>query len=81
MTLEQISEDIRPRAAKMLLRQDRAWAQDLDDCLQNGLMVVWERLAADRDFLAGKSRSEEQVHPRSTEFPQEAPGVCTRSLI
>ncbi|HEX9870643.1 MAG TPA: hypothetical protein VGC99_19020, partial [Candidatus Tectomicrobia bacterium] len=34
MTFEQISDDIRPRAAKMLLRQYRVWAQDLDDCLQ-----------------------------------------------
>lgn len=58
MTFEQISEDIRPRAAKMLLRQYRVWAQDLDDCLQNGLMYVWEQLAADRDFLAKKSRFE-----------------------
>jgi DNA-directed RNA polymerase specialized sigma24 family protein len=58
MTFEQISEDIRPRAAKMLLRQYRVWAQDLDDCLQNGLMYVWEQLAADRDFLARKSRFE-----------------------
>ena len=38
MTFEQISEDIRPRAAKMLLRQYHVWAQDLDDCLQNGLI-------------------------------------------
>jgi DNA-directed RNA polymerase specialized sigma24 family protein len=58
MTFEQISEDIRPRAAKMLLRQYRVWAQDLDDCLQNGLMYLWEQLIADRSFLAKKSRFE-----------------------
>lgn len=58
LTFEQISDDIRPRAAKMLLRQYRVWPQDLDDCLQNGLMYVWEQLAADRDFLARKSRFE-----------------------
>jgi hypothetical protein len=57
-SFEQISDDIRPRAAKMLLRQYRVWPQDLDDCLQNGLMYVWEQLAADRDFLARKSRFE-----------------------
>jgi len=61
MTFEQISEDIRPRAAKMLLRQYRVWAQDLDDCLQNGLMYVWEQLVADRDFLARKSRFEAAI--------------------
>jgi len=58
MSFEQISEYIRPHAARMLLRQYRVWAQDLDDCLQNGLMYVWEQLAADRDFLAKKSRFE-----------------------
>lgn len=58
MTFEQISEDIRPRAARMLLRQYRVWAQDLDDCLQNGLMYIWEQLAANRDFLARKCRFE-----------------------
>ncbi|MBZ0282545.1 MAG: hypothetical protein K8L97_17530 [Anaerolineae bacterium] len=58
LSFEQISDDIRPRAAKMLLRQYRVWPQDLDDCLQNGLMYIWEQLAADRDFLARKSRFE-----------------------
>ena len=58
MSFEQISGDIRPRAAKMLLRQYRVWPQDLDDCLQNGLMYIWEQLAANRDFLASKSRFE-----------------------
>mgnify|MGYP005855547543 FL=1 len=61
MTFEQISEDIRPRAAKMLMRQYRVWAQDLDDCLQNGLMYVWEQLAADRNFLAKTSRLEAAI--------------------
>jgi hypothetical protein len=58
MTFEQIADDIRPRAARMLLRQYRVWAQDLDDCLQNGLVYVWVQLTADRDFLARKSRFE-----------------------
>ena len=42
----------------MLLKQYRVWPQDLDDCLQNGLMYVWEQLAANREFLAKSSRLE-----------------------
>lgn len=61
MTFEQISADIRPRAAKMLLRQYRVWEQDLDDCLQNGLMYIWEQLVADRYFLVNKSRFEAAI--------------------
>jgi len=56
MSFEQISEQIRPFAAKMLLRQYRVWPQDLDDCLQNGLMYIWEQLAADRNYLSTWSR-------------------------
>jgi len=56
MSFEQISEQIRPLAAKMLLRQYRVWPQDLDDCLQNGLMYIWEQLAADRNYLSTWSR-------------------------
>ncbi len=56
MSFEQISEDIRPGAAKMLLRQYRVWPQDLDDGLQNRLMYIWEQLAADRNYLASSSR-------------------------
>jgi hypothetical protein len=56
LTFEQIAQDIRPRAAKMLLRQYRVWPQDLDDCLQNGLMYIWEQLAAQHNFLATTSR-------------------------
>jgi len=58
LTFEQIAEELRPRAAKMLLKQYRVWPQDLDDCLQNGLMYVWEQLAAERKFLAQSSRLE-----------------------
>jgi len=58
LTFEQISNEIRPRAARMLLRQYRVWPQDLDDCLQNGLMYIWEQLIADHDFLATTSRLE-----------------------
>ena len=61
MTFEQISENIRPRAATMLLRQYRVWPQDLDDCLQNGLMYIREQLIADRDFLATTSRLESGI--------------------
>ena len=61
LTFEQISENIRPRAATMLLRQYRVWPQDLDDCLQNGLMYIWEQLLADPDFLATKSRLETAI--------------------
>lgn len=56
MSFEQISEQIRPLAAKMLLREYRVWPQDLDDCLQNGLMYVWEQLAADHNYLSTWSR-------------------------
>lgn len=56
MSFEQISEQIRPLAAKMLLRQYRVWPQDLDDCLQNGLMYIWEQLTADRNYLSTWSR-------------------------
>jgi hypothetical protein len=52
MTFEQISEDIRPRAARMLLRQYRVWPQDMPDCLQNGLMYIWQQLVEDHEFLA-----------------------------
>jgi len=45
----------------MLLRQYRVWPQDLDDCLQNGLMYVWEQLAANREFLAKSSRLEAAI--------------------
>ena len=61
LTFEQISEDTRPRAAKMLLRQYRVWPQDLDDCLQNGLMYIWEQLLADPEFLATTSRLEAAI--------------------
>lgn len=52
LTFEQIAEDISPRAAKMLIRQYRVWAQDMPDCLQNGLMYIWQQLVEDRQFLA-----------------------------
>ena len=61
LTFEQISENIRPRAATMLLRQYRVWPQDLDDCLQNGLMYIWEQLIADPNFLATTSRLEAAI--------------------
>ena len=61
LTFEQISENIRPRAATMLLRQYRVWPQDLDDCLQNGLMYIWEQLLADPEFLATTSRLEAAI--------------------
>ena len=56
LTFEQIAEQVRPRAARMLLKQYRVWEQDLDDCLQNGLMSLWEQLAANRELLAHASR-------------------------
>jgi hypothetical protein len=52
LSFEQISDDISPRAAKMLIRQYRVWPQDMDDCLQNGLMYIWQQLVEDRQFLA-----------------------------
>jgi hypothetical protein len=52
LSFEQISEDISPRAAKMLIRQYRVWAQDMPDCLQNGLMYIWQQLVEDHEFLA-----------------------------
>jgi hypothetical protein len=61
LTYREIEAAIRPRAARMLLRQYRVWPQDLDDCLQNGLMYIWEQLAADRDFLATTSRLEAAI--------------------
>ena len=61
LTFEQISDNIRPRAATMLLRQYRVWPQDLDDCLQNGLMYIWEQLIADPEFLAITSRLEAAI--------------------
>jgi hypothetical protein len=61
LTFQQISDDIRPRAARMLLRQYRVWPQDLDDCLQNGLMYIWEQLLDDHEFLATKSRLEAAI--------------------
>lgn len=52
LSFEQISEDISPRAAKMLIRQYRVWPQDMPDCLQNGLMYIWQQLVEDHEFLA-----------------------------
>jgi hypothetical protein len=52
LTFEQIADDISPRAAKMLIRQYRVWPQDMPDCLQNGLMYIWQQLVEDRQFLA-----------------------------
>ena len=52
LTFEEIEAQLRPLAANMLLRQYRVWAQDLDDCLQNGLMALWQALVADPDYLA-----------------------------
>lgn len=52
MSFERISEDISPRAAKMLIRQYRVWPQDMPDCLQNGLMYIWQQRVEDHDFLA-----------------------------
>lgn len=65
----------------MLLRLYRVWAQDLDDSLQNGLMYLWERLVADRSFLAKKSRLEAalivcrrskltDIRSKSTAYPE-----------
>ena len=61
MTFEEIEATIRPRAAKMLLRQFKVWPQDLDDCLQNGLMYIWMQLSEDREFLATTSRLEAAI--------------------
>jgi hypothetical protein len=61
LTFREIEAAIRPRAAKMLLRQYRVWPQDLEDCLQNGLMYIWEQLAANHDFLAITSRLEAAI--------------------
>lgn len=52
LPFEQISEDISPRAAKMLIYQYRVWPQDMPDCLQNGLMYIWQQLVEDHEFLA-----------------------------
>jgi len=52
MSFKQISEDISPRAANMLIYQYRVWPQDMPDCLQNGLMYIWQQLVEDREFLA-----------------------------
>ncbi|NJL55318.1 hypothetical protein HC928_09135 [bacterium] len=52
LSFEQISEDISPRAAKMLIYQYRVWPQDMPDCLQNGLMYIWQQLVEDHEFLA-----------------------------
>jgi hypothetical protein len=52
LSFEQISEDISPRAARMLIRQYRVWPQDMPDCLQNGLMYIWQQLVEDHEFLA-----------------------------
>jgi hypothetical protein len=56
LPFERIAEEVRPRAAKMLLKQYRVWAQDLDDCLQNGLSYLWGQLVVNRAFLAHSSR-------------------------
>ncbi|MEO1645794.1 MAG: hypothetical protein AAFR67_11445, partial [Chloroflexota bacterium] len=61
MTFEEIEANIRPRAAKLLLRKFRVWPQDLDDCLQNGLMFIWMQLAEDREFLANMSGLETAI--------------------
>lgn len=61
MTFKHIEASIRPLAAKMLLRQYRVWPQDLDDCLQNGLMYIWIQLTEDREFLSGMSRLEAAI--------------------
>ncbi|MEM9954448.1 MAG: hypothetical protein AAF846_22760 [Chloroflexota bacterium] len=61
MTFKEIEANIRPRAAKLLLCKFRVWPQDLDDCLQNGLMFIWMQLAEDREFLANMSGLETAI--------------------
>lgn len=61
LSFEQISNAVRPCAARMLLRQYRVWPQDLDDCLQNGLMFLWLQLTENHDLLADMSVREAAI--------------------
>lgn len=61
LTFEEIEAQLRPLAAHMLLRQYRVWAQDVDDCLQNGLMALWEELVAHPAFLESMTKVEAAI--------------------